>query len=126
MDTLDLIDRLECGDATPADMTAALDLAAKASEDDLLTVDPFQGDYEETFVLSDKFVAGRQEYEDHMTGMPIVKGERHRCLRERGEDGIITTRHSKLSLWICLEGGDPYSLRATHTDPGTREQEAGR
>jgi hypothetical protein len=109
LDDFDLVSELE-SEPKPELIAEALKRAHAAPEHVLLGVDPFDGDYTATNVLRNKMVAARKPYVDHWTGRAIEKGERHRCFCERDDDGIVTTRHSVLSLWIMHVGGDSSFL----------------
>lgn len=115
----DLIEALMSEGPTSPRLADAVALALELPDEEALSVDPFQGDFEETSVFSDKMVRARKPYVDHWTLMPIEVGERHRCLCERTENGIITTRHSMLSLWVMYHGDDPSGLAAL---PTTKEE----
>lgn len=86
-------------------------LAGWLSDPELLSVDPFQGDFTESIVLKNKIIDGRKPHVDHYSGWPIEIGERHRVIVERTEDNeLCQTRHSRLSLWMMYNGGDPSCL----------------
>ncbi len=86
-------------------------LTPHVSEDDMLSVEPFGGDFDGPSVLLDKMVCGRKEYRCHLMGTKIAIGERHRCLRERGEVGEIDTfRFSIPALVLMHFGEDPTCL----------------
>lgn len=99
-----------CAKAVPSSRIA--ELLPHVTEGDMLSVDPLGGDCEGTSVLSDKMVNGRKDYRCHMMATPIPVGERHRCLRERTEDGTIETfRFSVPALVLAHFGEDPTALR---------------
>lgn len=109
LDDLGLIDALE-NDRTPELLAEAKRRADATADEILLAVDPFEGDYTAANMLRNKIVIARKPYVDHWTGMPIAKGDRYRCLCECDDDGLVTTRHSILSLWIMHVGGDSSFL----------------
>lgn len=91
---------------------------AHTTEDDLLSVDPFDGDFGEGTVLSDRMVVGRKVYSCFFTGQAIEKGERHRCLTERYEGILKTFRFSLPALWLASQGADPTMLRPSMAPQG--------
>ena len=108
----DLAEIIDAGEASLEEIGEATRRAYSLTDRDLLGIDPFQGDVEETAILRNRMVKGRKRYADHWSGWPIQPGDLHRCIVERTEDGrLTTTRHSLLSLWVMHQGYDPSALR---------------
>lgn len=105
MDDFELAEAAEAGVYIPSLLDEIRRRASLLTDDELLSVEPFEGDDSDVRVLSSKVVRGRREHRDHWSAMPIPAGEPHVVRKELFEGEFLTTRHSRETLWMALAGG---------------------
>ncbi|WP_279482293.1 hypothetical protein [Aureimonas sp. SK2] len=105
MDDFELAEAAEAGVYIPGLLDEIRRRAALLTDDELLSVEPFEGDDGDVRVLSSKVVRGRWEHRDHWSGMPIPKGELHVVRGEVCDGEFLTTRHSRETIWMAWAGG---------------------
>ncbi|BDA85437.1 hypothetical protein Sa4125_29790 [Aureimonas sp. SA4125] len=117
LDDGDLAEAAEEGAYIPGLLDEIRRRAALLTADELLSVEPFEGDDGDVRVLSSKVVRGRKEHRDHWSGMPIAAGELHVFRKELMDGEFLTTRHSRETLWLAWVGGFGASALAKQVSP---------